>query len=313
MTKAHLELYSTRLKAMGSPCQFDFYCDYPTQAKKITTLLIEEIKRLECKYSRYQSNSVTSKINQQAGKKKGLSLDAETVQLLHYADSLYQQSDNLFDITSGVLRRVWDFKSNQLPSKSSLQDLLSVIGWDKVHWEAPYFHLPLAEMEIDFGGFVKEYAADVLATLCVDHGIQFGLINLGGDIKVIGPHPDQSPWRVGIQHPRQPETAIVTLDMVSGGIATSGDYERYMIIDGKRYSHLLNPITGQSIRPHFASISVVADACLLAGSFASIAMLKSESDQHWLDDVGLPFLTLSQNLEFGGTLNRGTNLNSISN
>ena len=162
-------------------------------------------------------------------------------------------------------------------------------------------------MEIDFGGFVKEYAADVLATLCVDHGVKYGLINLGGDIKVIGPHPDQKPWRVGIQHPRKPGNAIATLEMMAGGIATSGDYERYMIIDGKRYSHLLNPTTGQSIAPYYASVSVVADACLLAGSFASIAMLKSQEDRHWLDDVGVPYLSVDQNMELSGSLRREEN------
>lgn len=303
MTKANLELYSTRLRAMGSPCQFDIYCEHPNQAKKITQQLIDEIKRLENKYSRYQPNSVTSKIIQQAGKDEGLSLDNETAQLLHYADSLYQQSDGLFDITSGVLRKAWNFKSNQLPADESLQVLMPMIGWDKAHWEAPYFHLPIAGMEIDFGGFVKEYTADVLATLCINDGIQHGLINLGGDIKVIGPHPNHSPWRVGIQHPRKPETAIATLDMMAGGIATSGDYERYMIVDNKRYSHLLNPITGKSIQPYFASVSVIADACLLSGSFASIAMLKSHEDKYWLNDIGLPFLTVNQSLELGGTLN----------
>ena len=307
MADARLQLYSTRLKAMGSPCQFDFYCNDSGQAKKITQQLISEIKRIEKKYTRYDPGSVVSRINQRAGGHEQVPLDEETVQLLHYAHSLYQQSDGLFDITSGVLRKAWDFKSNQQPEAETINALMPLIGWHKVYWDAPFFHLPVSGMEIDFGGFVKEYTADLLATLCVDHGVEHGLINLGGDLKVIGPHPDQTPWRVGIQHPREPQNAIATLEMMSGGIATSGDYERYMFVDGKRYSHLLNPTTGESIQPYYASVSVVADACLLAGSFASIAMLKSQEDRHWLGDVGLPYLTVNQNLELGGSLKRDKN------
>ena len=297
-----LSHYSTRLKAMGSPCEFNFYCDSGQQAKQITQLLIDEINRLEDKYTRYKATSVTSSINNNAGKNNGIRLDEETTHLINYADLLYQQSDGLFDITSGVLRQEWNFKSGQLPSKQSIQALLPMIGWDKVSWSAPYFYLPVEGMEIDFGGFVKEYTADVLATLCIDNGVIHGLINLGGDIRVIGPNPDESPWRVGIRHPRKPATAIATVDMSSGGIASSGDYERYIIIDGKRYSHLLNPITGDCIQPYFSSVSVISDSCLLAGSFSSIAMLKSQEDSGWLKDIGLPYLGVNQSVQLSGTL-----------
>jgi len=287
---------------MGSPCEFNIYCDDEVKAKRITQLLTDEINRLEDKYTRYKATSVTSAINAHAGEIEGIRLDEETALLINYAESLYQQSDGLFDITSGVLRREWNFKSGKLPKKSSMQALLLIIGWDKIRWDNPYFCLPIKGMEVDFGGFVKEYTADVLATLCIDNGIKHGLINLGGDIRVIGPHPDGAPWRVGIQHPRKPLTAIAAVDMYSGGIATSGDYERYMIIDGERYCHLLNPTTGDSIQPYFASVSVVSESCLLAGSFSSIAMLKSQQDKNWLQDIGLPYVTIDQSIQLAGTL-----------
>jgi len=287
---------------MGSPCEINLYCDQVEKAEQVTQLLLHEINRLEDKYTRYKTTSVTSAINQSAGNTCGIHLDEETSLLLNYADSLYQQSDGLFDITSGVLRQAWNFKSNTLPSKSSIDTLLPLIGWNKLKWDNSKLTLPLAGMEIDFGGFVKEYSADVLATMCIDNGVQHGLINLGGDLKAIGPHPDGSPWRVGIQHPRKPTTAIAKINITSGGIATSGDYERYMLIKGKRYSHLLNPQTGNSIQPHFASVSVVSESCLLAGSFSSIAMLKSQEDKQWLNDIGLPFLTVDQTMQLNGTL-----------
>lgn len=298
-----LELFTVRFKKMGSPCELSLYCDCAGKAKKVTQLLMDEVSRLEDKYTRYKTTSVTSKINDTSHRESGIDLDDETALLINYADSLYQQSDGLFDITSGVLRRAWDFKSGKLPQKKSIQALLPSIGWDKIIWSKPNFHLPVEGMEIDFGGFVKEYTADVLANMCIDNGITHGLINLGGDIRVVGPHPDDSPWRVGIQHPRKTNTPIAWVDLLSGGIATSGDYERYMVIDGRRYSHLLNPITGDSIEPYFASVSVVADSCLLAGSFSSIAMLKSQADKDWLKDIGLSYLTINQSVQLRGTLN----------
>lgn len=133
-------------------------------------------------------------------------------------------------------------------------------------------------------------------------GFQFGLVNLGGDVHVLGPHPDGRPWRIGIQHPRFPNKPIASIDIVKGAIATSGDYERYMVVDGKRYSHLLNPSSGKSIRPYFASISVIAEHCLIAGSFSTIAMLKSEKEKNWISDKGVPYLTVDQKMILSGTV-----------
>ena len=102
-------------------------------------------------------------------------------------------------------------------------------------------------MEIDFGGIGKEYAADRVATICLEHGLRHGLVNLGGDIRAIGPQADGTPWRVGIRHPRVQDAAIAGFDLAAGALATSGDYERYFEIDGKRYCHILNPTTGMPV------------------------------------------------------------------
>ena len=297
-----LTLYSFPFKAMGSVCEAKLYVPSPNRMKDITALLTREVNRLEEKYTRYKVTSVTSEINAGAGKGHPVSIDHETAQLLHYADTLYQQSDGLFDITSGVLRNAWDFRSGQLPTPSALRQCLPLIGWQDVVLTQHSIQLPRQGMQIDFGGFVKEYTADVLSTLCQNNQVMHGLINLGGDIRVIGPHPNGSPWRVGIQHPRQGEQPIARVNVFSGGIATSGDYERYMVIDGVRYCHLLNPLTGQSIQPAFASVSVIADSCLIAGSFSSIAILKSQLEKEWLAHIDLPYLTIDQTMTTSGPL-----------
>ena len=137
-------------------------------------------------------------------------------------------------------------------------------------------------MEIDFGGIGKEYAADRAATICIDHGIRHGLVNLAGDVRVLGPQPDGTPWRIGITHPRCPGATIAGLDLAGGAVATSGDYERYFELDGVRYCHILDPRSGMPVR-HWQSVSVIAPLCVVAGSCSTIAMLLEEGARDFLD------------------------------
>lgn len=289
-------------QAMGCPCELKLYIPKNKNEKKIAEQLTTTVRHYENKYTRFKSDSLTSHINNAAGTGKKIKVDAETSQLLQYADTLFHQSNGLFDITSGVLRTVWDFKHATIPSQSDLNSIQPIIGWQKTDWEPPYIYLPKAGMQIDFGGFVKEYIADIIATQAQQLGVKHGLVNLGGDIKIIGTHPNGSPWKVGIQHPRIANEAIATVDLFTGGIASSGDYERFMIINETRYSHLLNPKTGKSIQPYYAGISVIAQDCLIAGSFTTLGLLMSENDKQWITHAGLPFLAIDQKMQISGSI-----------
>ena len=156
-------------------------------------------------------------------------------------------------------------------------------------------------MEIDFGGFGKEYAVDRVAGLIREAGLRSGLVDLGGDVCIVGPHPDGKPWQVGIRDPRNPTEAMARLPMTHGALATSGDYERFMEVDGVRYCHLLDPATGWPIRG-LASASVVAPQCLIAGSGTTIAMLKGKRGPAWLQALGLPHLYVKADGSRGGSL-----------
>ena len=156
-------------------------------------------------------------------------------------------------------------------------------------------------MALDFGGIVKEYAADRAAVICVEAGFCHGLVDLGGDIRILGPHPDGAPWSVGIQHPRRPHDVMASIDLVRGAIATSGDYERFVEIDGERYGHILSPRTGMPVRS-LAGVSVVADECVVAGSAATIAMLMEGLGPAWLAELGLPHVFMDREMRIGGTL-----------
>jgi thiamine biosynthesis lipoprotein len=217
------------------------------------------------------------------------------------ADACFHESDGLFDITSGVLRRAWNFASGCLPDRAQIEKLLSIVGWDKVRWEPPVLNFPVPGMELDLGGVVKEYAADRAASICRDMSVKSGMVNLGGDISIVGPRPDGDTWRIGLQHPRSRGNMMGTLCLHNGGLASSGDYERCIVIEGVRYGHILNPRSGWPIR-HLAAVSVVADLCIVAGSASTIAMLKDEAGPAWLEQLDLRHVWVDVTGRTGGKL-----------
>lgn len=298
---AHLNYYHYDFQAMGSPCAIQLYAGSAKKAKQAARIVMDDVHRLEAKYSRYRADSFLSSINRVAAQGGSIQVDDETAGLLDYAATCYQQSDGLFDITSGILRRAWNFKSGSLPSQETIQALLEKIGWHKIRWQRPVLAFTVAGMEIDFGGVVKEYAVDRAAALCREAGIEHGLVNLGGDVKIIGPHDDGSPWHIAIRHPRIPDGVLHTLLLHSGALASSGDYERCITVNGIRYGHVLNPKTGWPVN-YMAAVSVIGEFCVVAGSASTIGMLKGENGPQWLSELGLPYLWVNVQGESGGSL-----------
>ena len=199
-----MELFRERFRAMGSPCELQLWAASRAEAAPLVAAARAEVERLEAKYSRYRPASLLSRINASAGDAGGVEVDEETARLLDYARTCFETSGGLFDPTSGILRRAWDLRSGRVPAQAEIDALLGRTGWRHVRWCAPRVALTLPGMELDFGGFVKEYAADRVAELCRSLGARHGLVDLGGDLSLVGPHPDGSPWRVGIRHPLRP-------------------------------------------------------------------------------------------------------------
>jgi thiamine biosynthesis lipoprotein len=297
-----LSLFHYAFKAMGSPCDIQLFARSAQHAKRTADAAIADVYRLEARYSRYRQDSFLSKINRVAATGGSIKVDAETAGLLNYALACYQQSDGLFDISSGILRRAWRFDSGTLPDAQLINTLLDKVGWHKLLWQPPVLSFPMPGMEIDFGGIVKEYAVDRAAALCWTAGVQHGVVNLGGDIKIIGPRPDKMPWHIGIRHPRDNNAILDTLLLHEGALASSGDYERCIVIDGIRYGHVLNPKTGWPVG-YLAAVSVVGDFCVVAGSASTIAMLKEDAGPVWLNNLGLPHLWVDVKGGIGGSIN----------
>jgi thiamine biosynthesis lipoprotein len=294
--------HSFRFNAMGCPCEFKLESADAVLAGAAAAAAQAEVERLDAKYSHYRDDSLVARIDTAAGRGAAFEVDSETADLLDFAASLHAQSSGRFDITAGALTKLWDLQAARVPSEREIAATRARCGWQHVRWSRPLVYLSLPGMHLDLGGVVKEYAADRAAQICRAAGVQHGVIDLGGDIAVVGAHADGSPWHAGIKAPRDPLRAIATIELTRGGLATSGDYERAMIVDGRRYSHIIDVRSGTPLES-FASVSVLADSCLVAGAAATLGMLFGvDHGEAWLQQLGLPFLCVRADGTVTGTL-----------
>lgn len=288
---------------MGCPCALHLETHDEFVARAAHAAAVAECMRLDHKYSHYRDDSLVARIAANAGG-DAIEVDAETADLLDFAAALHAQSGGLFDITAGRLTRLWDAQTGRLPDKAEIAVALAATGWRRVQWQRPVLRLSVPGMRLDLGGIVKEYAADRCAKLCRNMDVDSGVVDLGGDLALIGPHRDGSPWIVGIKAPRLSGQAAARIELLHGGLATSGDYERALIVDGRRYSHIVDPRSGEPVQS-FASVSVVADSCLVAGAAATLAMLMdTERGGAYLHELGLPHLTIRDDGSIDGDIVR---------
>jgi thiamine biosynthesis lipoprotein len=273
-------LTAVRFEAMASPCEL--VCEETNQARVIALadIAAREAWRIEHKYSRYRDDSVVAWMHSNRGRE--VALDTETSQLMDFAHSCFVLSDGLFDITSGPLRQAWHFDgSDRLPAPDQVEALLPRIGFSKLHWENPRLAMPEG-MELDFGGIGKEYAVDRAFQLVAARSSSAFLINFGGDLRASGPHA-QGRWQVGVERPGSDQQAAMILALERGALATSGDARRFLLKDGVRYGHVLNPKTGWPVVDAPRSVSVAASSTVEAGMFATMALLKGADARSFLD------------------------------
>jgi thiamine biosynthesis lipoprotein len=278
--------WTARFAAMASPCEVLLDIDDQAQARRLAELAAAEAWRIERKFSRYRDDSVVHTINTGGG--VAVTVDDETAGLLSFADRCHALSDGLFDITTGVLRRVWHFDgSDKLPTRKQVKSLLPLIGWSRVGWRPPELILP-AGMEIDLGGIGKEYAVDRAAELLGRETPRGILVNFGGDIRALHP-PRTGHWDIGIEDPAREHLAWRQVTLARGGLATSGDARRFLVRRGVRYSHVLNPRTGWPVRQAPRSVTVLADSSLEAGMLATLALLRGRRAEKFLQEQGVLF------------------------
>jgi len=274
-------------QAMACPCEVLIDTEDAALGSELFRIAETEARRIEAKFSRYQPDNITHQINASQG--KPVRVDAETAQLLSYADQCYQMSDHLFDVTTGVLRRAWSFNGgNLIPSPETIQGILALVGWGKVIWKPPFVTLRPG-MEIDFGGIGKEYAVDRALQLIRERHPVAALVNFGGDIAAAGQRRNGEPWMVGVEAPDQEGVAVRLIQMKQGGLTTSGDSKKLVLKDGKRYGHILNPLTGYPVEQAPRSVTVAAGTCSEAGFLSTLGMLQGQNAEAFLEQAGVRF------------------------
>ncbi|MDH3429080.1 MAG: FAD:protein FMN transferase [Gammaproteobacteria bacterium] len=274
--------------AMASPCEVLCEVEDAAEARHLTQLAATEAWRIEDKFSRYVPGNVISRINEAGG--SAVSVDTETAQLIDFAATLYEISAGRFDITSGVLRRVWRFDGGgKIPGKAEVAEALQYVGWGKVTWKTPVLRMKKG-MEIDFGGIGKEFAVDRAAGLVREASAASCLLNFGGDLVAIRKPVLRDAWKVGIEALESAATDVQKLiDLKVGGLATSGDARRFLMHEGVRYSHILDPRTGWPMRNAPRSITVAADTCTQAGMLSTLAILEGVAAESFLDAQGVRY------------------------
>jgi FAD:protein FMN transferase len=274
------DLWHGSFVAMANPCELLCQTEDERTARAITATAADEAWRIERKFSRYRDDGIVHTINTSLG--RPTAVDDETAHLLDYAVSLWNLSDGAFDITSGVLRRVWKFDQPQQPDAASIRLLMQSVGWQRVQWRKPQLSMP-AGMEIDLGGIGKEYAVD-RAVMLLERWVDVPvLVNFGGDLRTAGPPPASGAWQVGIESIHRTGFASNLIKLATGALATSGDTRRYIEVDGKRYGHIVDARTGWPALDAPRSVTVAADTCSQAGTFTTLAMLQGKEAEAFLD------------------------------
>ena len=275
--------WAARFRAMGSPCEVLLEGGTREQASITAAEIAAEAWRIEDKFSRYLTGNIIDRINTANG--AAVSVDDETGNLLDFATTLHALSSGRFVITSGVLREVWTFDgSDQVPELAAVESVLARVGWSRARWKRPVLALEPG-MEIDLGGIAKEYAVDLCVCIVRDSPCEPGLVNFGGDLAVSGPPRRRKAWKVAVEG-ALPPTADHQIELRQGGLSTSGDAHRFLLRDGIRYSHILNPASGWPVPNAPASVTVAADTCTQAGMTSTLAMLEGEGAEKFLEREG---------------------------
>ncbi|MFQ5708818.1 MAG: FAD:protein FMN transferase [bacterium] len=208
----------------------------------------QEIARIENLLSSHKKSSEIAAINRQAGIAP-VKVSDETFAIIKRSIAYSAKFGGMFDVSIGPITELWGFNSDKkiaIPDKTTLNSLLDLVGYENVQMDAQETTvlLPKNGMRLDLGGIAKGYAIDRCAKILKQEGVRHFLVNAGGDIYASGYKFGHEKWLVGVQHPRKPQELLATFEINDYAVATSGDYERYAIINGQRYHHIINPKTG---------------------------------------------------------------------
>ena len=274
-TAALLPLRKLSFPALGTTCEAQYAAPGgDTQATAFERAAVAWVNAFEAKYSRFRPDSLVSRINAAAGQ-SWIEVDPEMEGLLNLCDSLHFMTEGVLDPTALPLIRLWNYKAAhpRIPAPAEIAAALALVGWKRVQRAPGKVFLPESGMALDFGGFGKEYAVDIVAQIAVDHGIASVLVDFGHDLRALGTPPGRPAWHIGLEDPAKPGLAAGSIGVIGKGVASSGDYLRCFVADGKRYGHIVDPRTGWPVGNGCMQATVIANTCLQAGVLSTTAFV----------------------------------------
>lgn len=269
MTATAQQEFRKQVRLMGSAFEFVVVDDEAIAEQRLQNA-IDEVKRIEELLTEFSTTSETAYINANAGV-SSVKVSSEVFNLILRAKKISSLTQGAFDITTAPLKKLYNFKRDVvlLPTSEKLAQVLNQIGSDKIELSNPdEVLLTEAGMRISFAGIGKGYAADQVKVLLKKKGVEHGVINASGDLTVWGTRADGTPWKVGIVDPDNKSKILLWIPIENASVATSGDYEQYFELDGKRYSHTLDPKTGKPVSD-VKSVTVVSPSAELSDALAT--------------------------------------------
>lgn len=260
------------LKLMGNRFEFTVIAADPESGQKAIDAAVNEVKRIEELLTTFKESSQVNYINQHAGIKP-VKVDDEVVQLIHRSLKISELTQGAFDITYGSIdKSLWNFDVNmtELPDKETALKSVSLINYRNVIIDNKKSTVLLKNkgMRIGFGGIGKGYAADRAKKVLQDTGISSGIVNAAGDLITWGTQPGGIPWTIGIADPNQSTKPFSSFNISNMAVATSGNYEKYATINGRKYSHTIDPKTGLPVSG-IKSVSILCPSAELADALAT--------------------------------------------
>lgn len=263
--------YKRTLKLMGSRFDITVVANDSLQANKHIDTAVAEISRIEKLISSWDDNSQTSEINRNAGAKP-VKIDKELFNLIERAIGISKLTDGAFDISYASMDRIWQFDGSMtvMPSEKEIKSSVEKVGYQNIVLDKKNstVFLKLEGMKIGFGAIGKGYAADKAKTLLISKGVPSGIINASGDMNTWGKQPNGNDWKVAITNPMDKNKVFALLPITNGAVVTSGNYEKYVNFNGKRYTHIIDPRTGYP-STGIISVTVFAPKAELADALAT--------------------------------------------
>lgn len=267
-----LTVHKRVLKLMGNRFEISVVSDDESRASSSIDLAVAEISRIEKLLTTFSDDSQTNQINAAAGIRP-VKVDEEVFQLIQRSLKVSALTQGAFDITYGSIdKSLWNFDVNMkcLPDAETARNAVRLINYKNVIMDPARMTVMLKEkgMRIGFGGIGKGYAADRAKAILRQNGVNSGIVNAAGDLTTWGTQPNGKPWTIGIADPDKQLTPFSTLNISDMAIATSGNYEKYALINGKKYSHTIDPKTGLPVSG-IKSVSIICPSAEFADAMAT--------------------------------------------